>query len=144
MFEKMKVTNIVRMEKKTNQDKKGPLPWNDCVGGPKMRTRHKDKKKDQVTTVAGKEDDTNPTATKTTATSASSCESDWDDYTADGMMEPRSLSGHTCGFGRRRWVKPARKWRTPAPQIFKKNNPRPNLTQQVIFRHKQLRKFLCS
>ena len=29
MLRKMEVPDIVQMEKETNQNKKGPLPWND-------------------------------------------------------------------------------------------------------------------
>ena len=75
MSGKMKVPNIVQMEKETSQDKKGPLPWNDYLGGPRMRTHHEDKKKNQVTTTAEKEDDTDSTATKTTAAFTLVCES---------------------------------------------------------------------
>ena len=71
-------------------------------------------KKDQVTTLVRKEDNTESTATKTTATFTSSCESEWDEYTSDLMMKP-TLSDHIYVFGRRRWVKPAHKRRTPAP-----------------------------
>ena len=60
---KMEVPDIARMEKETNQDKKGPLPWNGYLGDPRMRSRHEDKRKNQVTTVAEKEDDTDSTAT---------------------------------------------------------------------------------
>ena len=35
------------------------------------------------------------------------------------MMEPCTLSDHAYGFGRRRWVKPTRKWKTPTLQVFK-------------------------
>ena len=32
MLGRMKVPNIVRMKMETNQDKKGPLPWDDLIG----------------------------------------------------------------------------------------------------------------
>ena len=60
---KMEVPDIARMEKETNQDKKGPLPWNGCLGDPRMRPHHEDKRKNQVTTTAEKEDNTDSTAT---------------------------------------------------------------------------------
>ena len=86
--------------------------------------------KHQVTTSAGKEDSTDSTATKTTATFTtftSSCESNWDEYTVDGMMKPNALDHHACGFGKRRWQKPSRKWRTPTPQACaRKNTPHKN------------------
>ena len=44
-----------------------------------MRTRHEDKRKNQVTTTAEKEDDTDSTATATTAAFNSVCESERDD-----------------------------------------------------------------
>ena len=74
-------------------------------------------KKKQGTITAEKEDATDSTANKTIATFTSSCESEWDEYTVDGMMEPSTLSNHAYGFGGRRWVKPSRKWRTPTPQV---------------------------
>ena len=108
---------------------------------PRRRTQHNNNnKKNQGTLTAKKEDDTESTANKTMATVTSSYESEWDEYTVDGMMEPSILSNHAYGFGRRRWVKPARKRRTPAPQVCKK--PHSNSTQQAISRHKQLREFL--
>ena len=58
-------------------------------------------KEDTITTSAGKEDGTDSTATKTTVTFTSSCESEWDEYMSHVMMEPRTLSNHTYGFGRR-------------------------------------------
>ena len=45
ILEKTEVRNIAQIKKETNQDKKGPLPWNDYFESPRMRTRHKDKKK---------------------------------------------------------------------------------------------------
>ena len=55
----------------------------------------------QVTILAGKEDGTNSTATRTTATFTTCCESEWVDFISDGVMESR------FGFGRRRLAKPA-------------------------------------
>ena len=60
---KMEVPDIVQTEKETNQDKKGPLLWNNYFGDPSTRSRHEDKRKNQVTTTAEKEDDTGSTAT---------------------------------------------------------------------------------
>ena len=37
------------------------------------------------------------------------------------MMIPRTLSDHTYWFGRKRWVKSACKWRTPTPEVCKKD-----------------------
>ena len=76
-------------------------------------------KKNQITTLAGKEDNRESTATKTTAPFTSSCDSEWHDYMSDLMIEP-TLNNHTYGFGRRIWAKPAGKWRTPAPKVCKK------------------------
>ena len=45
-----------------------------------MRTRHEDKKKNQVTTTVEKDDDIDSTATETTAAFTSVCESEWDEY----------------------------------------------------------------
>ena len=42
---KMEMTDIVQMEKETNQDKKWPLSWNDNLRDPNMRSRHSTKGK---------------------------------------------------------------------------------------------------
>ena len=47
LLEKMEVPDIVQTEKETNQDKKGPLSWNDYSGDPSMRSQHEDKRKNQ-------------------------------------------------------------------------------------------------
>ena len=86
---------------------------------PKNRTHCDNMKKNQVTTTAENEDDTDSTATKTTAIFTSNCELDWDSYTDDGIIEETTSNNHTYSFGRRRWVKPACKWKTPTPQVFK-------------------------
>ena len=84
----MKVPNTVQFEKKTIQDKKGPLPWDDFMGndfGFSYQREDKikmNKEKNQVTTSAGKKDDTDSIVTKTTATFTSNCKLDWDEYTA--------------------------------------------------------------
>ena len=77
------------------------------------------KEKNQVTTLAGKEDATNSTATKTTATSTSCCESEWNNFISDIVMESRTLMYHTYGSRRSRLVNPARKWKIPTPQVGK-------------------------
>ena len=81
MLGKMKVPNMTRMEKETNQDRKGPLlPWDNVMGNdfgfPYQRGNKKDKEKNQVTTSAGKEDDTDSKVTETTAAFTSVCESE--------------------------------------------------------------------
>ena len=119
MLEKVKVPNIVRMENKTNQDTIKPLPWDGFMGNGSATTITCDTSSDhenigkaiidmklmekyQVTTLSGKEDGTNSTATITTTAFTLSCESEYDEYSCDVMMEPRTLSDHTYGFGRRR------------------------------------------
>ena len=125
MLGKMKVPNTVQMEKETNQDKKGPLPWDvgNDFGFSYQRENKTDKEKNQVTTSAGKEDDADSTVTETTAAFTSVCELEWDDYTTIGLAETTSFGNHTYVFGKRRWVKPARKWRTPTPQVCRENSP---------------------
>ena len=55
-------------------------------------------KKNQVTTLAEKEDDTESTSTKTTATITSTCESEWGEDISDLMMAPTHADfGHTRG-----------------------------------------------
>ena len=48
-----------------------------------------------------------------------SCESYWDEYTDDGIIEATTSNNYTYSFGRRRWVKSACKWRTSTPQSRK-------------------------
>ena len=73
---KMEIPDIIQMEKKANLDKKGPAPWNDYLGDHRMGTRHREERKNQVTTTAEKEDKTDPTATVTTTTFTSDCKSE--------------------------------------------------------------------
>ena len=57
MLEKVKVPNIVQMEKETNQDKTRSLPRNKLMGnGFSHPYQRENKKKDQPTTSAGQED----------------------------------------------------------------------------------------
>ena len=97
---KMEIPDILQMEKGSNQDKKGPLSWNDYVGDPSMRSRHKDKRKNQVTTTVEKEDNTDFTATVTTAAFASVCESEWDDDITEGLAETTTLNNQIYVFGK--------------------------------------------
>ena len=113
MLRKMEVPDIGQMEKKTNQDKKGPLAWNTYLGDPRMRTYHEDKRKNQVTTAAEKEDDADSTATVTTTAFTSVCESEYDNDITEGLAETTALNNQIYVFGKRQWVKPACKWRTP-------------------------------
>ena len=53
----------------------GNLPHVQVGGEPKTMARREDKEKNQVTTLAGKEGDSDSTATRTTATFTSCCES---------------------------------------------------------------------
>ena len=89
---KIEVPDIVQMEKETNQDKKGAFSWTDYSGDPSTRSRHEDKRKNQVTTTAEKEDDTDSTATVTTAVFTSVCESEWDDDITEGLAETTTLN----------------------------------------------------
>ena len=82
-----------------------------------MRTRHKDKRKNQVTTTAEKEDDADSTATVTTAALTSVCGSEWDNDTVERLAETTTLNDQIYVFERRRGVKPSRKWRTPTSQV---------------------------
>ena len=76
-------------------------------------------RKNQVTITADKEDNTDSTATVTTATFASGCGSEWDDDIIEGLAEPTTLNDQIYVFGKRRWVKPSRKWRKSTSQVYK-------------------------
>ena len=99
-----------------------------------------------TTIMAEKEDDTDSTATVTTAAASSFCASEWDDDNMAALENSTVLNEQIYVFGRRRWVKPDRKWRTPTPHANSAENiPRP--TQQV--KHNQKNKWsfhvwLCS
>ena len=82
---KMEIPDIVQIEKETNQDKKGPLSWNDYLGDPSTRPCHEDKRKNQVTTTAEKKDDTDSTAAVTAAAFTSAHEPEWDDNITEGL-----------------------------------------------------------
>ena len=92
-------------------------------------------KKNQGTSTAEKEDDTDSTATKTTATFTSNYELDWGDCTDDGMTEATTLDDHTYSFGRRRWMKLPAGGEHLHPKSARKNNPHRHLTQQAMSRH---------
>ena len=94
MLERVKVPKIVRMEEETNQDTTKPLSWDDFMGNGCGLPYQHEKTKDQQSTTAGKIDDADFPAAKTTATFTSSCESEWNEYMSDVMMEPRTLSDH--------------------------------------------------
>ena len=55
----------------------------------------------------------------TTTAFASVCEPEWDDGITEGLTETTTLNNQIYVFGQRRWVKPARKWKTPLPQTRK-------------------------
>ena len=60
-----------------------------------QRENKRDKEEDQVTTSAGKKDNTDSTVTKTTAASTSVRESEWDHYTTEGLAETTKLNNQT-------------------------------------------------
>ena len=66
-----------------------------------------------MTIKAEKEDDADSTATTTTAAATSVFESEWDDYMTEGLAETTTSNEWIYVFGKGRWMKPARKWRTP-------------------------------
>ena len=65
VLEKVKVPNIVQMEKKTNQDTVKPLPWDNLWGMALVsHINAKNKTKDQPITLAGKENTVTTSAGK--------------------------------------------------------------------------------
>ena len=66
-----------------------------------MRTGHEDKRKNQVTNTADKEDDTDSTATVTTTAFTSICGSEWDDDAVEGLAETTILNDQIYVFGKR-------------------------------------------
>ena len=56
--DKHQATTSPKKEDNTDSDKKGILSWNNYSDYTRMRTHHVDKRKNQVTTTAEKEDDT--------------------------------------------------------------------------------------
>ena len=87
-----------------------------------------DKEKNQVTTSAGKEDNTDSTVTKTTAVFTSVCESTWDDCITEGLCSRNNnIERSDLCLWKRRWIKPVRKWKTPTPQVCRKKHSSPTL-----------------
>ena len=74
-------------------------------------------RKNQVTATAEKEDDTDSTATVATVAFTSICESEWDDDITEQLAGTTTLNNQIYIFGKRRQVKPARKWGTPTSQV---------------------------
>ena len=86
---------------------------------PKSRTQNDNMNRKQGTSTAKKEDDTDSTATETTADFSSVCESKWDDYTTEGLVETTTLNDQTyVSLWKRRCVKPAREWRISTSQVY--------------------------
>ena len=97
---KMEVPDIAQMRKEINQEKKGPLPWNDYLGDPRMRSRQEEKRENQVTTTAEQEDNTDAKVTMTTEAFTSICESEWGDDIAEGLAETTTLNNQIYVFGK--------------------------------------------
>ena len=67
-----------------------------------------------TTITAEKEDSTDSTAIVTTATATSVvCASEWDDGITEVLQESTAVNDQIYVFGKRQWLKPDRKWRTP-------------------------------
>ena len=90
-----------------------------------------------TTITTEKEDNTESTTTVTTATATSVCASEWDADITEVLEESTALQDQIYAFGKRRWLKPNRKWRTPISRVCngEKNNPSPR--QQVTDKHEQ-------
>ena len=56
----------------------------------------------------------------TTSAVTSVCGSEWDDDTIGRVAETTTLNDQTYVFGKRQWMIPARKWRAPTSQVYKK------------------------
>ena len=72
-----------------------------------------------TTTNAGKEDNADSTATSTTTVATSIAGSEWEDSITEGLTEITTSDELIYVFGKRRRVKPARKWRTSTDQEYK-------------------------
>ena len=68
-----------------------------------------------------KEDDTDSTATVATAAATLFSASEWDDDIMT-TVESSATWNEQNVFGKRRWVKPDRKWKTPTPRANIKEN----------------------
>ena len=73
-----------------------------------------------TTITAEKEDGTDSTATVITAAFTSVCGSKWDNGIIERLAEITTVNDHIYVFGKRRWVKPSRKWKTSTSQVCKK------------------------
>ena len=95
-----------------------------------------------TTIMAEMEDDTDPTATATTATATLFNASEWDDDIIATLENSTTLNGQIYIFGKRRWVKPDRKWRTPTPRANSRENA-PTSTQQLMHYQRKLMVSSC-
>ena len=67
---------------------------------PVSRTQRDNMKKNQGTTTAEKKDDTDSKTAETTAAFISVCESEWDNYTTEGLVETTTLNDQIYVFGK--------------------------------------------
>ena len=91
-----------------------------------QRENKTDKEKNQLTTLAGKEDDADSTVTKTTTAFTSVCESEQDNYTTEGLVETTTLYDQTNVFGNKKIGEPcpqAENAHIPRFQKKKKQSP---------------------
>ena len=122
--DKHQVTSSAKKEDNTDLDKKGPISWNGYSDDTRMRIRHEDKRKNQVTTTAEKEDDKVSTATLTTAAVTSVCGSEWDHDTIGRLAETTTLNDQIYVFGKDDgWSLPASGEHPHLKSARKKNNP---------------------
>ena len=96
---KIEIPDIEQVEKEKNQDKKEPLSWNAYLGDPSMRSRHKDKNENQVTTTGEKEDNTDSTAIVTTSAFTTGCEMEWGDDITERLAETTTSNNQIYVFG---------------------------------------------
>ena len=94
----------------------GNLPRVHVEKEPRHRTHHENMKRSQEISTTEKEDNADSTATTTTAAATLVFRSEWEYNVTEGLAETTTPDEQICVFGERRWVKPARKWRTPSLQ----------------------------
>ena len=75
-----------------------------------------------TTVMAEKENDTDSTATVTTAAATLVSASEWDDDIVATLESSTTWNEQIYVLRKRRWVKPDRKWKTPTPRASSKEN----------------------
>ena len=96
-----------------------------------------------ITSMAEKEDDTESTATVTTAAADLFSASEWDDDIIATVENCVTWNEKNYVFEKRRWVKPDRKWRTPTSRANDSKENTLSLTQKLMHNQRKSMESSC-